>query len=534
MSHLPKAEHADVALLLEGTYPYVSGGVSSWVHQLIRGFPEYRFACVFLGSRPGDYGDQCYSLPDNVVHVETHYLHDSNVLPAPEAMTGDVEAIALVAQFHDRMRQLAMQPDADRTDLAGQFVDLLHHAGVDEMNFLYSKAAWTFITDRYRRHCTDPSFVDFFWTVRSMHRPIWSLQRIAQNMIPVSFFHTISTGYAGFLGALLKQRTGRPLLLSEHGIYTKERKIDLLQSDWLVDHRDVFQMDPTRISYFRELWIRFFESFGRVCYDAADQTVALFETNRHRQVEDGASATRSRCIPNGISVERFASIRAGRVFPPPRVLCLIGRVVPIKDVKTFIRAMRIVVNRFPDAQGWIAGPEGEDPEYVSECKALAASLGLNENLRFLGFQKLETLLPKVGLTVLSSISEGLPLVMLESMAAGVPTVVTDVGACRELIEGSTVDDRSIGCGGAVVRIADPQALADAALGLLSDEQRWRAASNAGFTRVSRYYRDSQMLDAYRSMYQELKAAESQHVRAAARCPHADHAVDDHRRYALGK
>lgn len=51
---LPRAESADIALLLEGTYPYISGGVSSWVHQIITGFPDLRFAVVFLGSRPDD------------------------------------------------------------------------------------------------------------------------------------------------------------------------------------------------------------------------------------------------------------------------------------------------------------------------------------------------------------------------------------------------------------------------------------------------------------------------------------------------
>lgn len=41
---------ADIALLLEGTYPFIrGGGVSSWVHQMISGLPEYRFALVFLG-----------------------------------------------------------------------------------------------------------------------------------------------------------------------------------------------------------------------------------------------------------------------------------------------------------------------------------------------------------------------------------------------------------------------------------------------------------------------------------------------------
>jgi polysaccharide biosynthesis protein PelF len=515
---LPKATRADVALLLEGTYPYISGGVSSWVHQLVQGFPEYRFACIFLGSRQEDYGDMRYPLPANVVHVETHYLHDPNGVPEPLAMAGDGKAMEKVSDFHDLLRRAA-GPAEGGEDLVAKLASLIAESGIDEQQFLYSKAAWSFITERYRRHCTDPSFVDYFWTVRSMHQPIWRLHRIARSMIPVSFYHTASTGYAGFLGTLLKQRNGRPLLLSEHGIYTKERKIDLLQSDWLVDNRDVFQMDSTEISYFRELWIRFFGSLGQMCYEAADQVVALFETNRQRQIEDGATAARTVSIPNGIPIERFAPIRTERSGPPPRVLCLVGRVVPIKDVKTFIRAMRIVVNHDAAAEGWIAGPVDEDPEYVRECRALAASLGLKDKVRFLGFQKMEALLPKVGLIVLSSISEGLPLVLLESMAAGVPAVVTDVGACRGLIEGVGEEDQSIGRCGNVVRIADPAALGKAALEFLHDEARWWAASDAGFRRVSSYYQDRQMLDAYRALYRRMATSSGQAQSTGTGCPY---------------
>ena len=72
----PRAADADIALLLEGTFPFVSGGVSSWVNQIIRAFPELRFAIVFLGSRKEDYGEPKYALPDNVVHLETHYLYE--------------------------------------------------------------------------------------------------------------------------------------------------------------------------------------------------------------------------------------------------------------------------------------------------------------------------------------------------------------------------------------------------------------------------------------------------------------------------
>ena len=197
----------------------------------------------------------------------------------------------------------------------------------------------------------------------------------------------------------------------------------------------------------------------------------------------------------------FTPLRDLRPADPPPILCLIGRVVPIKDIKTFIRAMRRVANNMPEAEGWIAGPEDEDPGYAQECHDLVRSLGLENNVRFLGFQKIDDLMPKIGLTILSSISEALPLVILEGYAAGVPTISTDVGSCRQLIEGLPGDDAAIGPSGAVVNIADPQALADASIALLSDYDRWRAASRAAIERVERYYTDTMMFGAYRKVFE---------------------------------
>jgi glycosyltransferase involved in cell wall biosynthesis len=357
------------------------------------------------------------------------------------------------------------------------------------------------VRKQYRKYCTDPSFVDYFWTVRIMHGPIWVLAKICDGMIPVRAFHTVSTGFAGFLGALCKRRYGKPLILSEHGIYTKERKIDLFSAQWIADNRSVFQRDPTELSYFRQMWIRFFEALGRACYDASDSIIALYEVNRQRQIADGADPARTRNIPNGISLQTFGPLRALRPADPPPIACLIGRVVPIKDVKTYIRAMRTVANRLPQAQAWIAGPEDESPDYAAECHALVDSLGLADNVKFLGFQKLTELLPKVGLVVLSSISEGLPLVLLEGYAAGVPAVSTDVGSCRQLIEGLDEEDRALGASGRVVGIADPQALAAVMLELMTDRQKWTAAAQAGIRRVEKYYAQDMMFARYREVYE---------------------------------
>ncbi|MBS1137168.1 MAG: glycosyl transferase group 1 family protein [Proteobacteria bacterium] len=497
----PRAAAADIALLLEGTFPYVSGGVSSWVNQIIRAYPEYRFALVFLGSRRSDYGDMKYALPDNVVHLETHYLHEQwgGAAEGIRGMGGDADAFARADALHEVFKA-PPSAAADLTLFREVGRDLLPGGRLTLQGFLHSERAWRAITERYRTQCTDPSFVDYFWTVRIMHQPLWMLARIASELIPVRAFHTVSTGYAGFLGALLASTRGLPLILSEHGIYTKERKIDLYQNEWIRDNRNVFQKDPAELSYFRQLWIRFFEWLGKLCYDAADPIVALYEANRLRQISDGAAAARTRNIPNGINLKRLAALRERRpAGNPPPVLCLIGRVVPIKDIKTFIRAMRIIATRLPAAEAWIAGPEDEDPAYAEECRNLTESLDLTDRVKFLGFQKIDELMPKIGLVVLSSISEGLPLVILEGYAAGVPCVSTDVGSCRQLIEGLDEADRALGAAGRVVRIADPQGLAEAALALL-EPGAWREAQAAGIRRVEKYYTDELMFERYREVY----------------------------------
>ena len=137
---------------------------------------------------------------------------------------------------------------------------------------------------------------------------------------------------------------------------------------------------------------------------------------------------------------------------------------------------------------------------MAECKDLAQGLGLGDQVKFLGFQNIADILPKLGLMVLTSISEAQPLVILEAYAAGLPCVATDVGSCRELIEGATEEDKALGSGGAVVAIADPDATARECIRLLTDEERWYAAQAAGFERVKRFYTLELMFRNYHDLY----------------------------------
>lgn len=502
---------ADIALLLEGTYPYVRGGVSSWVHQIISGLPEFRFAVIFIGGEPSLYGKAQYQFPANVTHFECHYLLD-NSAHTPKACKGSPSAFAEMASLHEQMRAKPMHaaPMKDNalslTDMLQAFAKLGGAGGISKTDFLYSEASYDYISEQYRQRCTEPSFVDYFWAVRTMHTPLFVLAEIARKLPPVRMLHSISTGYAGLLGAMIRLQRSIPFALTEHGIYTKERKIDLAQATWIRDHNDdVSNTLHDEMGYIRGLWIKFFEQIGRIAYSQAAPIVSLYEGNRQRQIADGALAERTQVITNGINLQRYATALEKRPDGIPPVLGLIGRIVPIKDIKTFVRMMRVVVNERADAEGWLIGPEDEDPAYVQECKDLVESLGLQNNVKFLGFQNVAEILPQLGLMMLTSISEALPLVLLEAFASGVPCVATDVGSCRELIEGSTAEDKALGSAGAVVTIADPESTAHAALALLNDPARWHAAQQAGLLRVEKYYDDRMMFGAYRELYQHTLA-----------------------------
>src|SRR5688572_8359601 len=73
---LPPKMAADITMILEGTYPFVSGGVSSWVHQIIKGLPEIKFSLVFIGGSRDKYEKMRFELPANVVHLQEHYLSE--------------------------------------------------------------------------------------------------------------------------------------------------------------------------------------------------------------------------------------------------------------------------------------------------------------------------------------------------------------------------------------------------------------------------------------------------------------------------
>jgi polysaccharide biosynthesis protein PelF len=319
-------------------------------------------------------------------------------------------------------------------------------------------------------------------------------------------YHSVSTGYAGLLGAFAARRRHTPYLITEHGIYTKERIAEISQASWIYDPPSRYFDVGEGMGAFKQLWINLFVFLGRVSYAGAHRIVSLFEGNTHLQIEFGAEARRLEVIPNGIDPAKFDAALAARHarlaagLGAEIVIGFIGRVVPIKDVKTLIRAARTVVAREPRAVFHLIGPTEEDPEYFAECREMVALMGLEAKVLFLGPKNVREILGALDVCVLTSLSEGLPLIILEAFAAGVPCVATDVGACRELIFGRTPEDKAIGRAGLLTKICSPLDTADALLRVIASAENLIALGRAGRIRAERHYRQAEIMGKYRRFY----------------------------------
>lgn len=496
-----KANEVDILLLLEGTYPYIAGGVASWVHQLIKLFPEYQFGIVFLGGQRSDYGEVKYDLPDNLIHLEAHYLFDSNKKDSsPQQSELNTESFNKLTCIHQQFSNASSDDYLSMLNLIDTHFKSDHHVTLNDI--LHSRPSWDYITQTYQEKAPQTSFLNFFWSIRNMHQPLWKIFELVSHCPKAKLLHSASTGYAGFVGALLAEKHKTPYVVTEHGIYIKERKIDLMYPAWLensyfTDSREYRSHNDTTTR-----WTMFFEILGKFCYASANPIISLFPAYQQYQIAYGANPQKAKIIPNGVHVD--ASLITDKKSPDQTspIIAFIGRVVSIKDVKNFIRSMLFILQSIPKAEAWIVGETSEDKRYHEECIELISVLDLQSKVIFKGKQNVPAILKQIDVLVISSISEGLPLVILESFAAGVPVVSTDVGACRELIEGATETDKALGSAGVIVDISDSAALGNGVTALLSDTNRWQAAQAAALKRVNAYYSLTQFRANYAKVYQE--------------------------------
>jgi polysaccharide biosynthesis protein PelF len=376
-------------------------------------------------------------------------------------------------------------------------------------DLLDSTLAWNLVCDLYDREMPQESFLHFFWAWRALFGGL--VATLSFPLPPARVYHTVSTGYAGLLAARAAVETGRPALITEHGIYTNERQIEILQADWIVDTFDKgFAIDDPRRDL-RDFWSRAFEGYARACYQACAEVITLHGANQPAQTLHGADPARMKIIPNGVDYHTLSRLPQVAADAQPTV-ALVGRVVPIKDIKTYLHAIELVRPQFPALKALVMGPTDEQPDYYRECHAMVAGRGLGDTVEFTGQVDVTKYFPRMHVNVLTSLSESQPLSVLEAGAAAVPTVATNVGSCREILFGRRDEHPSLGDGGILTDVASAEQTAAAIGALLSDEARRRRLGLTMQERVKRYYDLNVVDDAYATIYRRHMAAPAQAVR----------------------
>lgn len=468
----------NICLISEGSYPYVSGGVSTWVNDIINSMPEKRFSILSIMPDCDSASHFKYEIPPNVTVVKTLYLDDYLKLDPAKIRK---EPLLGVRDRRELQKFFDFDKHLDWAVLSGIFGNPKKSG--DVVQLLQSKVFWEVLLHRYKESFEEEEFNRFFWTFRSMLLPVVHLMQ--QDFGQSDVYHAVSTGYAGLMGIMLKKKHKRPLLLTEHGIYAREREEEILSATWVE-------------GVYKRLWIDFFYFISMGVYESADKIVSLFERNKKIQVEIGADCDKTVVIPNGVDCEKFDMERQ------PHDGFIIGavlRVVPIKDVKTLIRAFKVVSEELEDAALYIVGPTEEDVEYYEECVRLVSNLQLDRRVVFTGKMDVKEIMPRLDVMVLTSISEGQPLVILEAMAAGIPFVSTDVGSCRELLEGPNDD---FGPAGIVTRLVDPGETAQALIEVLKNETLSTSMSDSGRKRARCLYGKQALIERYRNLYERLR------------------------------
>lgn len=490
-SHTLAPAPADICLLVEGGYPYLLGGVSSWIDSFIRNLPHRRFHVVAftISAQPRT---RKFDLPDNVIALTDLVIDDCPPGSLP-IFTSGAKIEALVADLRVIL-----------TDGAGPawaaFAHEIRSSGLAQRALLDSRAAWVAFQRIYDDVIPGAPLVDVFWTWRFLARSVLAIA--TAPIPPARTYHAISTGYPGLFGARAKALTGRPFLITEHGIYTNERRIELSVADWIYESTAAGYDVSSDVVELRKLWLSAFNAMARISYDCADLITTQFRVNQDYQMQDGAPRAKLRAIPNGIELAQFSTIARSREPRRPTVL-LVGRLVPIKDIRTFIQAMGLLRRAVPDLDAMIVGPDDEDPAYAAECRHLVQQLGLQDTVRFLGrVADVRAYFGCVDVLALTSISEAQPLAVLEAGAAGVPAVTTDVGSCREILEGpdGTGPD---GAGGIVVGACDPQATADALARLLLDPALRDRMGRALRERIHTLFDQRRVIAMYDDVYESL-------------------------------
>ena len=172
---------------------------------------------------------------------------------------------------------------------------------------------------------------------------------------------------------------------------------------------------------------RFYERFARSLYRMVDRVFSVSSATTDSLVAAGVQRAKLRTVPNPVSLP--APDSNARRKRPEGALLFVGRLSEEKGLDVLLQALASA--RTPKQLTLTVAGDGP---CAAQWKALSASLGLGDRVRWLGVrQDIPELLAEAQVLVLPSLREGLPLAVLEAAACEVPVLASRVGGVPEAV-----------------------------------------------------------------------------------------------------
>jgi glycosyltransferase involved in cell wall biosynthesis len=233
----------------------------------------------------------------------------------------------------------------------------------------------------------------------------------------------------------------------------------------------------------------------------ADYYIAISRKIKHVLVDDGIPAQRIFVAHSGINPERFTSAPTDHLVSEfglkqnDPVVVNVAHLAGHKGQEYLVRAIPLVLERIPNARFFIVGAG----ELMDALHSLADSFGLGQSLIFTGFRSdVGAFYQMADLFVMSSVQEGLGTAVLDALALGKPVVATNSGGIPEIIEDGQT--------GRLVAAADPAALAQGIVEMLTNRQEATRMGNRGRQRVLQDFTIDAMVEKNIAVYRHILAA----------------------------
>ncbi len=426
----------DVLLILEGTYPFNGGGVSTWSHMLCNEVKNANFNLYSINAsfevKPK------YDLSDNV----------KNVIQVP--LWSPLEPQEMVDYGKKFYKIVKTKERADEKDVVEKFIPLFRklitsiysdtRVAEDFDKIIYSLWKYFQKHDYKKTMLHEQVWKTFCSLVKEMiakdneqatlYDLTLGMRWIYRFLIPLSIdvpkadiSHLTISGFPVIPALVLKYKYDTPIIATEHGVFIRERLIAINTSEY---------------SFFlKKLLIRFSESITELVYYKADVILSVNKFNMSWEKMYGANPEKMDVIYNGVDHNLFVpGSKPERLRNVPTVVSA-ARIFELKDILTMIKSCAEVKKTIPNVQYLIYGDNEAVPEYTKQCNDLIEELGLKNNFKLAGFHpEPHKLFCEGDISILTSISEGFPYTVIESMSCGIPVVATDVGGVSEALDSS--------------------------------------------------------------------------------------------------